>query len=483
VTAHIGYRRTGGDVPYWDGLLIEYDQADHVHEGYKNAVLADNPTGYWRLGETTGTTATATIGSVNGTYTNAPQLGGTGAVNDTDTATSFDGTNDYISMGDNYAYSARAAFSVEAWIRPTAATASWRRILSKEAANADGWDLHLQATTATPNRLAFERHSSGASDLAYSNVALTAGLWYHIAATYDGTTMTLYVNGSAQSAPVSSTRSLPAVTDPFLVGAGNGGTNPVGGQLDEVAVYSGTTLSAARIQAHHAARSPYQTTVLADSPSSYWRLGESTGNGTAGAAAGTYTGTYTNGPLLGLGGAVGDGDTATYFDGSNDYVTYGDIYGFTGTAAFTAEAWVRTLNPVLSGNPGIVGKFDNQYNGWGLALTHTGYPPGNAPYGLRKLNGTTLSQNLGTIPTEGTHWYHLVFTYNGTTGLTYVNGTLDSTAASSVSVPSVADQLVTGIIRPGAADLFNGGIDEVAIYSGVALSQARIQAHYNAGRP
>ena len=42
---------------------------------YEATVLADGPSGYWRLGETSGTTAAAVTGGVNGTYTNGPVLG------------------------------------------------------------------------------------------------------------------------------------------------------------------------------------------------------------------------------------------------------------------------------------------------------------------------------------------------------------------------------------------------------------------------
>ena len=42
---------------------------------YTAAITADNPAGFWRLGETGGTTAADFTGAFPGTYVNAPALG------------------------------------------------------------------------------------------------------------------------------------------------------------------------------------------------------------------------------------------------------------------------------------------------------------------------------------------------------------------------------------------------------------------------
>src|SRR3990167_7744794 len=50
---------------------------------------------HWKMDETTGTTATDSVGTNNGTLTNGPTWT-TGKLNN---ALSFDGSNDYVSMG------------------------------------------------------------------------------------------------------------------------------------------------------------------------------------------------------------------------------------------------------------------------------------------------------------------------------------------------------------------------------------------------
>jgi len=67
---------------------------------YSDAVLADMPVRYYRLGDSSGTTAVDSSGnSQDGTYTGGVTLGASGAIQgDADTAATFDGTDDYVSL-------------------------------------------------------------------------------------------------------------------------------------------------------------------------------------------------------------------------------------------------------------------------------------------------------------------------------------------------------------------------------------------------
>src|SRR4051794_29175861 len=102
--------------------------------------MSDAPAGYWRLGETSGTTATDTAGSNNGTYTNGPQLGSASLLGGEagNSAVHFDGTNDYVGVPSSGALSPTARVSVEAWIKPDAlpASGSFATIASKREAYA-----------------------------------------------------------------------------------------------------------------------------------------------------------------------------------------------------------------------------------------------------------------------------------------------------------------------------------------------------------
>src|SRR5205823_3885459 len=84
--------------------------------------------------------------------------------------------------------------------------------------------------------------------------------WTHVAATYDGTTARLYIDGQlAASAPLSYS---PNTVSPLRIAAGNTEGNPdffVPGRVDEAAVYP-SVLSASRIKAHYDAAKGSSTT-------------------------------------------------------------------------------------------------------------------------------------------------------------------------------------------------------------------------------
>ncbi len=89
---------------------------------YQAAVVADGPAAYWRLGETTGTTASDVQAANNGTYTNGPTLAAASLLGQdaANTAAQFDGSNDYVSVANSSSLSPASTVSVEAWIKPQA---------------------------------------------------------------------------------------------------------------------------------------------------------------------------------------------------------------------------------------------------------------------------------------------------------------------------------------------------------------------------
>jgi hypothetical protein len=89
---------------------------------YRDVVLADNPAGYWRLGESSGTVAADATGGGNpGTYLGGVTLGVPGGLpGDPDRAARLDGSNDRVSMGDpasGVLDFGTSDFTVELWLR------------------------------------------------------------------------------------------------------------------------------------------------------------------------------------------------------------------------------------------------------------------------------------------------------------------------------------------------------------------------------
>ncbi len=226
---------------------------------YAGAVLAVSPSGYWRLGESSGTTATAYAGGQNGTYTNSPTLGVAGNLsNDPDTAVTFNGTGNVVTFGDVHDYAGTSPFTVDFWMNRSGTTPASRVwMCGKERyvsdTNRGGWAVMIAGSAdASPNNIMVGRYdgTSGATEIT-SKTQTVAGTWYHVVATYDGTTMSLYVNGVLEASAASSL-SVENNTTSMSVG-GLPSSNYFTGTLDEVAVYD-KVLSATTISGQYAAR-------------------------------------------------------------------------------------------------------------------------------------------------------------------------------------------------------------------------------------
>lgn len=214
---------------------------------YATVRSTPNLQSYWRLGEASGTTAADDMEAVSGTYTSAT-LGMPGLIGSSDPAVSFSGSsNRMLASTSSYGFAGTSAFTVEAVVKPSTVDSTSRRIFSSEVLSGgsvvNGYGLW---NNGTANKLQVCRIPSGSYDCATTSAA-ASGVAKHVAATYDGTTLKLYVNGT----PVASTTSKGSITAPssFTVGARSDFAGSWSGLVDEAAVYD-RALSAAEVKEH-----------------------------------------------------------------------------------------------------------------------------------------------------------------------------------------------------------------------------------------
>jgi hypothetical protein len=206
-------------------------------------VLADDPLGYWRLGETSGSTATDSSGhGRNGAYVNGVGLGIAGALlGDSNTAASFDGVNDCVQVPNDTALRLNASWTIEFWARQI----SWKNSVPGILGKGAGHTPHGYMVWADPSgSLWFERNNKKIST---GSGALTSSFRYFVVS-YDGSKLRWYVNGVLKSS-LSANFPPNNGTQPLTIGKANEFGNNA---LDEVAVY-GNALTAAEIAAHYAA--------------------------------------------------------------------------------------------------------------------------------------------------------------------------------------------------------------------------------------
>jgi hypothetical protein len=217
--------------------------------GYAAEVLADGPIAYYRLGEASGTTALDSgPGMHHGSYLEKVALGQTGAVAG-DTALGLDGMGSRADMGDRFDFAGMASFSIELWVRPAVVRGSYDGIFSKEdddVKGRQGYFMYLQE-----GDLGFERRLDGQREDVKAP-PLAVGTTVHLAVTFDGATMRLYLDAAQLDEQVV-TLPLPDHGRPFVLGARNGGDfGYLAGVVDELALYD-KALSPERLSAHVAA--------------------------------------------------------------------------------------------------------------------------------------------------------------------------------------------------------------------------------------
>ena len=172
---------------------------------YEQAVLADRPVAYWRLGEASGPTAVdATRHVHDGKYQGHPTYVEAGAIEgDRNTAVGFHG-HEYVEIPNSIHFSqpaSRAGLSVEVWMRPDALdfpgeTANpYVHWLGKGVAGNDEWgfrfyslhkDPQHQVLSARPNRISayIWNPAGGTGAGAYFQDTLVSGRWVHVVACY-----------------------------------------------------------------------------------------------------------------------------------------------------------------------------------------------------------------------------------------------------------------------------------------------------------
>lgn len=144
----------------------------------------------------------------------------------------FDGAGgQYVDLGTLDPSLMTGRLSVSLWAKWNGLTTFWQGLIGKRDSWARDnmmWQIEANQTTGVLN---FQREGAG-----IGAEALPQGEWAHVAATFDGTTAKLYVNGEVKGQGTFSFGSDPTAAMQF--GSSNaGGGNPFNGALDEVRLY------------------------------------------------------------------------------------------------------------------------------------------------------------------------------------------------------------------------------------------------------
>jgi glucose/arabinose dehydrogenase/PKD repeat protein len=157
-------------------------------------------------------------------------------------ALSFDGVNDWVTVADTAALDLSTAMTLEAWVRPTS-TNRWRTVALKEQT---GNLVYALYGNNSGQRASANLWLGSSEKEARSAGQLAANAWTHLAATYDGAAIRVYVNG-ALSGTTAATGAMAASTGPFRIGGNAIWDEFFAGQLDDLRLYN-RALSATEVQ-------------------------------------------------------------------------------------------------------------------------------------------------------------------------------------------------------------------------------------------
>jgi hypothetical protein len=235
-------------------LLVQGAALLAVPGSYRDEVLADNPAGYWRLGETGSTAADETANTNPGSYLGGVTRGVQGALaGDLNTAARFDGGDDRVSMGDpgNGLFDFGSSdFSVEAWIKQSAN--GNRTLIGKRSSSSRYWHVLVTSDAGHVGQLRANLRDGSVLRQGYSLARVDDAVWHHVVVQFDRDSgISFFVDGAASGFTAGAMTGDVGSSSNMIVGKVSG-YGYFQGDIDEVAVYRSLP-SLARIQAHYLA--------------------------------------------------------------------------------------------------------------------------------------------------------------------------------------------------------------------------------------
>lgn len=481
-----------------------------------------SPVGYWKFNEGYSTVANSSgscgancVGTLTGMSSPATATSGWTNNGKFDKALSFDGSNDYVTMGSNDIFAVNGPFTISAWVNPTSFSGNTtaNAILGRydDASSRRNYLLYTDAS----GQLLFQTSTnascaSGGTVTLPSGKNLSTGIWSHVAGVYDGTYMHTYINGKEVGTPVAQSSICTAATS-FAVGVRYGGgsvatSSVFSGRIDDPKFYRQALTSnqikidynrgASQVVGALSDKSTYEPqaanqeycvpgdTTSCNAPVGLWKFDlsaatqfqDTSGNNLGGTAGGD--GNATRG--------IGKFGKGVYFPDANEYIPVADNPVLRpGNGSWTAQVWAKPSNTNQSVT--LLRKF-NQATSEGFAMSICG---NNACSGAGQLlvagyaeSGSILRIAVSTADIADGNWhlYTMVADKVADTVYLYVDGIKIATTLTSVGVWPTIDDTSEFRISSDTASTFIGPMDDVRLYN-YARTPAQVAFDYNKGGP
>ena len=197
--------------------------------------------GAWNFDETSGTAVKDLSGNGNdGKTTSVTRVAGKYGQ-----ALSFNGASSIVTVNDAASLRLSRAATVEAWVKPTTVT-GWRTVVLKEQSETLSYGLYSSNEDNRPAGHVFTSRDAGVA----SSSVLAPNTWAYLAATWDGTTQTIYVNGT-KIATAALKGTIAPSSKPLRFGGNKIWNEWFKGAIDDIRIYN-RALTAAEVKSDQA---------------------------------------------------------------------------------------------------------------------------------------------------------------------------------------------------------------------------------------
>lgn len=349
---------------------------------------------------------------------------------------SFDGAGDYLSVEANAAHQlGTSSYTVEFWMHPTVVNATQRCLVNKNGASTYGYTFRME----TSNKVVYYTDTATLTP----TTVLAPNTWYHIAATFDGTTTRLFVNG-VQEASTTVTTGITNATGPLFIGARQSDQQmPYAGYLSDVRVVKGAALYTANFV-------PPTTPLTAITDTSVLIKG----TGAAIYDASTLNDLETLGDIKTSTAVSKWGTSSIAFDGNGDYLSMPYSPMFAQTGPYTVEGWFYPTSTASS----VQALFARNAGGYfGVVWTGSILKVDKHAIGIQITGTTTLALNT---------WHHWAMTFDGTTTRLFANGILQGSVTGTGG--ETAAPTTIGYYTATATSSFYGYMSDFRFTRGLA---------------
>ncbi len=191
---------------------------------------------YYKMNAGSGSTAvnsSTNTSGIDGTLANGPAWVSS-PVQYASNALSFDGTNDNVTIADDNTLDITTAITLEAWVYATK-NSGIQNVINKSSSATNNGYIFPRTNDGWANAAFYLHVGGGWQTLFAAYPSLNA--WHHLAATYDGTTMKIYIDG-VLAASKTATGTMTTNTNPVTLGNQTGWSEYFGGYGDEFRIWN-----------------------------------------------------------------------------------------------------------------------------------------------------------------------------------------------------------------------------------------------------